>query len=375
MAITPLPTPPSREDPNNFAERADALLAALVTFVTECNATAADINADEISAAASASTATTKAGDAAAARDIAMAAVNYKGLWSSLSGALNIPASVVHSNNIWMLTQSVANVAAETPGVSSKWLNVTPASGLGSAAYQPSSAFQPAIGAITALLKSTGSGNIAGASAADIVAAIGATAVQNATNATNATTAANATAIADGTVSTAAKIANSIITWSKMVAMSTGKLIGRSTAGGGSPEEINIGTGLALSGGSLSNSGVTSFNSRSGVVALGSGDVTSALGYVPAGQNNLNDYQQVWSGQVSTTTVGTGYTPNVRDNWGYGVYIVTHSSGGVCVVIPSMATVSVNPGIEGGANAGVFSGSSVYGTGSGVWTIYKMRKL
>jgi len=29
MAITPLPTPPSREDPNNFAERADALLAAL----------------------------------------------------------------------------------------------------------------------------------------------------------------------------------------------------------------------------------------------------------------------------------------------------------------------------------------------------------
>lgn len=279
MAITPLPTPPSREDPNNFAERADALLAALVTFVTECNATAADINADEISAAASASTATTKAGDAAAARDIAMAAVNYKGLWSSLSGALAIPASAYHSGNIYMLTESVANVALETPGVSSKWFNVTPASGLGSAAYQPSSAFQPAIGAITALLKSTGSGNIAGASAADIVAAIGATAVQNAAN---ATTAATVTTLPDGAVSTAAKIANSIITWSKMVAMSTGKLIGRSTAGGGSPEEISVGAGLTLSGGSLSNSGVTGFNSRSGAVSLLDSDVTSALGYTPA---------------------------------------------------------------------------------------------
>lgn len=321
MAITPLPTPPSREDPNNFAERADALLAALVTFVTECNATAADINGDEISAAASASTATTKAGDAAAARDIAMAAVNYKGLWSSLSGALNIPASAYHSGNIYMLTESVANVALETPGVSTKWLNVTPASGLGSAAYQPSSAFQPAIGAITALLKSTGSGNIAGASAADIVAAIGATAVQNATNATNATTAANATAIADGTVSTAAKIANSIITWSKMVAMSTGKLIGRSTAGGGSPEEINIGTGLALSGGNLNNTGVTSFNSRTGGVTLGSGDVTSALGYTPSANGHTHSYADL-TALVNAAQVATWVIRFTRANGStFDVYI------------------------------------------------------
>jgi len=305
MAITPLPTPPSREDPNNFAERADALLAALVTFVTECNATAATVDAQSTSATASAATATTKAGDAAAARDIAMAAVAYKGAWSSLSGALAIPASAYHSGKIYMLTESVANVALETPGVSSKWLNVTPASGLGSAAYQPSSAFQPAIGAITALLKSTGSGNIAGATAADIVAAIGATVVQNATNATNATTAANATAIADGTVSTAAKIANSIITWSKMVAMSTGKLIGRSTAGGGSPEEIGIGTGLGLSGGNLNNTGVTSFNSRTGGVSLASGDVTSALGYTPSA--NTHNHTGVYAGMDAVVAIGNRF--------------------------------------------------------------------
>lgn len=307
MAITPLPTPPSREDPNNFAERADALLAALVTFVTECNATAATVDAQSTSATASAATATSKAGDAAAARDIAMAAVAYKGAWSSLSGALAIPASAYHSGNIYMLTESVANVALETPGVSSKWLNVTPASGLGSAAYQPSSAFQPAIGAITALLKSTGSGNIAGASAADIVAAIGAMAVQNATNATNATTAANATAIDDGAVSTAAKIVNGIITWGKMVAMSTGKLIGRSTAGGGSPEEINIGTGLALSGGNLNNTGVTSFNSRTGGVTLGSGDVTSALGYTPSANGHTHSYADLTAFVSATWTAVGGF--------------------------------------------------------------------
>jgi len=45
MPITPLPTPPSRQSPGTFATLADAFLAALVTFVTETNATADDINA------------------------------------------------------------------------------------------------------------------------------------------------------------------------------------------------------------------------------------------------------------------------------------------------------------------------------------------
>lgn len=40
MAITPLPTAPSRSDPNNFSARADAFMTALPTFANECNATA-----------------------------------------------------------------------------------------------------------------------------------------------------------------------------------------------------------------------------------------------------------------------------------------------------------------------------------------------
>ncbi len=62
------------------------------------------------------------AADASAA---AIAAANYKGLWSSLSGPLAIPATVVHSGVRWMLTESVANVAAEVPGVSAKWLSLS----------------------------------------------------------------------------------------------------------------------------------------------------------------------------------------------------------------------------------------------------------
>lgn len=42
--ITALPSPPSTNDPANFATKADALLAALPTFVTEANATAVAMN-------------------------------------------------------------------------------------------------------------------------------------------------------------------------------------------------------------------------------------------------------------------------------------------------------------------------------------------
>lgn len=54
----------------------------------------------------------------------AIAAASYKGLWSALSGPLNIPASASHAGQLWMLLSSVANVAAEEPGVSLKWLAI-----------------------------------------------------------------------------------------------------------------------------------------------------------------------------------------------------------------------------------------------------------
>ena len=44
MAITSLPTPPSRSDPENFPERADAFMAALPRFATEANALQEHLN-------------------------------------------------------------------------------------------------------------------------------------------------------------------------------------------------------------------------------------------------------------------------------------------------------------------------------------------
>lgn len=92
MAITALPTPPSRADlPAAFSSRADALLGALPTFVTEANAQAADLNAKKAAfdtdygnamaaglanAATNAATATTKANAAAASAGTAQSAAD-----------------------------------------------------------------------------------------------------------------------------------------------------------------------------------------------------------------------------------------------------------------------------------------------------------
>lgn len=59
--------------------------------------------------------------EASSAATGALAASNYKGVWSTLSGPLLIPASVSHAGSFWALLNSVADVAAETPGVSANW--------------------------------------------------------------------------------------------------------------------------------------------------------------------------------------------------------------------------------------------------------------
>lgn len=53
MPISSLPIPPTRQDPTNFADRADTFLAALPTFATEANALQTDVNAKQAAAAVS----------------------------------------------------------------------------------------------------------------------------------------------------------------------------------------------------------------------------------------------------------------------------------------------------------------------------------
>ena len=64
MAITLLPTPPSRQDPANFNVRADEFLGALPAFGTEANSLASDVNSKQITASNAATTATNAANTA-----------------------------------------------------------------------------------------------------------------------------------------------------------------------------------------------------------------------------------------------------------------------------------------------------------------------
>lgn len=50
MAITPLPTAPNRASPSSFSTRADAFMAALPIFATECNAAAEAMNLNDTNA-------------------------------------------------------------------------------------------------------------------------------------------------------------------------------------------------------------------------------------------------------------------------------------------------------------------------------------
>lgn len=141
MTIAALPSAPLPTDNTaTFNTKAFALVAALNAFVTEANATGAAADADAASAFASAIA-------AGLSEDAAIAAANFKGAWSTLSGALAIPASVSHLSKVWLLTESVADVTAEVPSVSAKWL----AASVNFASPDPIGSTTPAAGAFTTL--------------------------------------------------------------------------------------------------------------------------------------------------------------------------------------------------------------------------------
>ena len=77
-----------------------------------------------LSASESADAAQSAAVGAAASQEIALAATAFKGLWSTLTGPLERPASVKHNGRFWLLLNDRANVAASQPGVSADWTSM-----------------------------------------------------------------------------------------------------------------------------------------------------------------------------------------------------------------------------------------------------------
>lgn len=61
---------------------------------------------------------------AAASAGLSMGSANFKGNWSSLTGPLNIPASVRHATKYWLLLSNLADVTLKTPGVDAEWVEM-----------------------------------------------------------------------------------------------------------------------------------------------------------------------------------------------------------------------------------------------------------
>lgn len=130
VIIAAAPTPaPSRSDTVNFSARADAYHAWLPPAVVQMNLQNAENNTLNANVNAKSAAADASATSAATMASAAAASLNFRGAWSSLTGALNVPSTVAHLGRTWMLLNNLANVTTSVPGTdTANWLAVsTPA--------------------------------------------------------------------------------------------------------------------------------------------------------------------------------------------------------------------------------------------------------
>ena len=127
--ITTLPSPPSRQDPTNFADEADAFLGALPTFQSEANAlgsyldgVGAEVDTDATAAAASASAAATSETNAAnSATAAANSAASVASAW--VSGASYSVGTLVYSTLDYKTYRATTTHSGETTDPSSDTTN------------------------------------------------------------------------------------------------------------------------------------------------------------------------------------------------------------------------------------------------------------
>lgn len=132
-------------------------------------------------------------------------------------------------------------------------------------------------------------------------------------------------------VTASGTIANSAVTYAKMQSVSAGStLLGRGASGSGDVQEITLGSGLTMTGTTLSasgsTSGVSSFNTRTGAVTLSSTDVTTALGFTPYDAANPSSY---------ITTAGARSAISATGSLSYN-----STTGVISYTAPTLATVA-----------------------------------
>jgi len=115
--ITALPATPSRSRPGDFSDEADAFLGAIPLFRSEANALATELLGYNTQSLGYKNEAYDYRVVAQEARAVCLANANFKGRWANLTGALNIPASVSHNDELWLLLNNLPNVAASEPSL------------------------------------------------------------------------------------------------------------------------------------------------------------------------------------------------------------------------------------------------------------------
>ena len=147
----------------------------------------------------------------------------------------------------------------------------------------------------------------------------------------------DSTKIVDLSVSTG-DIANQAITYAKLQNVSaTARLLGRSSAGAGSVEELQIGTGLSLSAGTLSNSVVDSFGALS--CANGSLPYRSAGAWTCLGSTSLNTASTLVQRDSTGNFAAGAATFNALrlNNAGSVVTVNTPAAANYSLTLPSTA--------------------------------------
>jgi hypothetical protein len=104
-----------------FSDNVGDLLAYIPPLVDDINASNVWVNGVNVAVQALADEAATSESNAAASAVAAANSANFKGEWSSLTGALNKPAQVLHNGAYWQLLNNLANVAASEPGITADW--------------------------------------------------------------------------------------------------------------------------------------------------------------------------------------------------------------------------------------------------------------
>lgn len=121
------------DTPTEFDTKANNFVSAQVSYVPQANnladwqeETTQQTYDNALEAAASAAESEDSAEESAIYAANSAGSANYIGLWSSLSGSLSKPASVLHNNTFWRLNVDLANVSASQPSpTNSDWSAMT----------------------------------------------------------------------------------------------------------------------------------------------------------------------------------------------------------------------------------------------------------